>query len=185
MSRKKKRWKTLKSRIIYKDPWIRMRVDKVEQPGVPARLYSVVEFKGGVGIVALDDKRRFVLVRQFRYPLGRFSWEIPKGAFPSFERMKRDSLVTAKRELKEETGLSAKLWYSLAVVHTLLGSTNDEVSLFCAMHLTLDRPEPEAVEDITIRWVTIAEFWKMVASHKITDATSIAAIGLCLQRGLV
>ncbi|MFA5033927.1 MAG: NUDIX hydrolase [bacterium] len=180
----KKHWKTLGSRLIYENSWIRLREDQVEQPGRPARPFSVVEFKGGVGIVALDSRGRCVLVGQFRYPLGRFSWEIPKGAFPSFDQKNRNPLETAKRELVEETGLSAARWDSLALVHTLLGSTDDEVSLFCARELTAGTPEFEVVEDISVKWVTIPAFWDMVASQEVTDATSIAAIGLCVQRGL-
>jgi 8-oxo-dGTP pyrophosphatase MutT (NUDIX family) len=178
-------WKTLESRIIHATPWLRLREDQVEQPGQPVRAYAVVEFKGGVGVVAVDDQKRFVLVGQFRYPIGRYSWEIPKGAFPTFDQQSRNALELAKQELKEETGLAAERWENLAVVHTLLGSTNDEVTLFYACDLSRGDSELEPVEDISTRWVSLSGFWEMVDRQEITDATSIAAVGVCARRGVL
>jgi 8-oxo-dGTP pyrophosphatase MutT (NUDIX family) len=178
-------WKTLESRVIHATPWLRLRENLVEQPGLPVRKYEVVEFKGGVGVVAIDDQKRFVLVGQFRYPVGRYSWEIPKGAFPTFDKQKQDALEIVKQELKEETGVTAARWERLAVVHTLLGSTNDEVTLFHACELTSGRSEPEPVEDISTRWVALRGFWEMVDRQEVTDATSIAAVGMCARGGLL
>lgn len=178
-------WRTISSQMIFEDPWIRLRVDRIEQLGFQARPYSVIELKGGVGIVALNEQSQIVLVGQYRYPVSRYSWEIPKGAFNDFSVTKRQPLATAKRELKEETGYRAKQWDSLTLVNTLLGSTNDEVYLFCARNLTTGKSQLEKGEDITVRLVSVGEFWAMVSRREITDATSIAAVGICSQRGFL
>lgn len=181
-------WQTLRSRLVYSDPWIRVRVDEVVRPDHSLGTYSVVELKGGIGVVALDEQDRVLLVGQFRYPLNRYSWEISKGAFPSFED-RGDPLETAKRELHEETGVIGAEWTYLGCVHTLMGSTNDEVHLFSVRRLTMGKPNPEGTEVLQVRWVEQEQFWEMVKRGDITDATSIAAFALSrrmeLSRGQV
>lgn len=169
------------SRLVYSNPWIRVRVDEVVRPDQLLGIYSVVELKGGVGVVVLDEQSRVLVVGQFRYPLNRYSWEIPKGAFPSFED-RGDPLETAKRELQEETGVTGAEWTYLGCVHTLMGSTNDEVHLFSVRKLTIGEPEPEGTEVLQSRWVEQEQFWKMVERGDITDATSIAAFALSLRK---
>lgn len=143
--------------------------------------YSVVELKGGIGVVAIDDVGRLLLVGQYRYPVGAYSWEIPKGAFDSFGHCD-NPLDTAKRELREETGYVGGEWNSLGRVHTLLGSTDDEVHLFKAERLEPGPAQPEGVEIIKVQWVTESIFWEMVEKGEITDATSIAAVAMSRRR---
>jgi 8-oxo-dGTP pyrophosphatase MutT (NUDIX family) len=180
-----KDWKTLSSEIIFSDPWIKLRCEFVEQPGVGIRPYSVIELKGGVGVVAINEQSQILMVGQYRHPVKRYSWEIPKGGFDDFVQSNRNPLATAKRELKEETGYIASEWNVLSIVHTLLGSTNDEVFLFCARNMVTGQRQPEKVEDLTVRWVSVKEFWEMVSKLDITDATSIAAVGICVRLGFL
>jgi 8-oxo-dGTP pyrophosphatase MutT (NUDIX family) len=173
-------WTTLSSKEIYSDPWIKVRLNEVLNPDKSLGTYSVVILKGGIGVVAIDDMERVLLVGQYRYPLNRYSWEIPKGAFETFER-DEDPIVTAKRELLEETGAVAKKWIYLGFVHTLMGSTNDEVHLFEARNLVIGVPKPDKNEVLQVRWVHFDQFWNMVKIGDITDATSIAALALSQQ----
>src|SRR5438105_2559929 len=119
----------LRSKEVYADPWIRLRVDDVERPDSSLGTYSVIQFKGGIGVVTLDESKLILLVGQFRHAVDKYSWEIPKGAFPGFD-FGGDPLVTAKDELSEETGIIGENWTYLGYVNTLLGQTNDEVYLY-------------------------------------------------------
>ncbi|MFZ4802235.1 MAG: NUDIX domain-containing protein [Chlorobium sp.] len=176
-------WKWHSSREIYRSPWIRLREDSVLRPDGKPGTYDVVEMKGGVGIVAYRDNTHICLVGQYRYAPACYSWEIPKGAFEGFG-MKEDPLETAKRELREETGLYGGRWTSLVSLHTLMGSTNDLVHLFTVEDPTEGPTEMEATEDITVRYVTLSEFDQMVFDGLITDATSIAAVAIA-QKSLI
>jgi len=96
-------WKTLDSRIAYENAWIRLREDAVIRPDGNPGIYSVVEIRPSVGVVALSDAEQIVLVGQWRYPLGRYGWEIPRGGSMDGES---DLLAVAQRELREEGVLS-------------------------------------------------------------------------------
>lgn len=172
-------WKKIKSVEVYRDPWIRVRVDDVIRPDGKPGNYSVVGLKGGVGVVVFDDENKILLVGQYRYPLNSYSWEIPKGAFDRFDS-EEDPLGAAKRELKEETGVTASNWRELVMVHTLVGSTNDKVYLFAATIESQGNTKLDATEVIEKKWVSQEEFWKMVKKGEVTDATTIAGVVLGL-----
>lgn len=177
MKSKKEKWIVENSNYVYKDPWIRLRVDKIIRENGVAGNYSVVEIKGGIGVVALTNDNKIVLVGQYRYAPDVYSWEIPKGAFSDFAT-KETPVDTAKRELEEETGITAAKWQEITMVYTLLGSTDDKVFLFLATDLNIGKPHFEKTENIVIKNVSFNEFYEMVKNQEITDATSIAAVAL-------
>lgn len=182
-------WSKLASRIVYQSPWIRVREDTVIKPDGKPGVYDVVELKGGIGVIAMTDKDEVFLVGQYRYAPDVYSWEIPKGAFETFES-REEPLKTAQRELKEEAGISAREWIKLGTVHTLMGSTNDIVHLFLARGLQEGKASPEETEDIAVTRLPLDEVIEIMCagkeihvdlcglhrSGKLTDATSIAAI---------
>src|SRR5580704_3550286 len=102
-------WRTLSSRTIYQNPWLTLREDKVIRPDGAEGIYSVVEIRPSCGIVAIDEDDRIALVGQWRYVHDRYSLEIPTGGSEQGET----PLDAAKRELTEETGLTAKAWTAL------------------------------------------------------------------------
>lgn len=168
-------WQRLGTRKVYEDSWIRVRVDKIVFPRHNISAYTVIELKGGVGIVVLDAKKRILLVGQYRYAIQKYSWEIPKGSLPKF-RGKQQPLISAMRELREEAGVIGKKWKKLGLVHTLIGSTNDRVYLYSARYAGHVPSEPEDSEEIQAQWVSVSAFWRLVRQARITDATSIAAV---------
>ena len=104
MSEPSNPWKTLSSRLVYENPWIRVREDQVLRPDGQPGIYGVVEFKNrAVGVLPVEDDGSVWLVGQYRYPLSLYSWEIPEGGSPASESTEE----TALRELREETGLTA------------------------------------------------------------------------------
>ncbi|KKR72168.1 MAG: NUDIX hydrolase [Microgenomates group bacterium GW2011_GWC1_41_8] len=177
MKSKKEKWLVKSSKYVYKDPWIRLRIDNVVRANGERGNYSVAELKGGIGVVSLTKDNKIVIVGQYRYAPDRYSWEIPKGAFSRFGSTETP-LDTAKRELEEETGITTHKWQEITTVHTLLGSTNDKVFLFLATDIKVGKPHPENTESISIRQVSFDTFFEMVNKQEITDATSIAAVAL-------
>ncbi len=179
-----KTWQRLKRERLYADPWIRLVRDTIVFPKQRKGTYAVVHLKGGVGVVAVDEKKRILLVGQFRYAIGRYSWEIPKGSLPRFS-FRGNPQNTAEEELLEEAGVTAKNWKKIGMVHTLIGSTNDRVYLYCAKGLRMGEAHRGETEVIRTRWVSRAEFFALVRRGQVTDATSIAAVALATERGFL
>lgn len=165
-------WKTLRSRTVYENGWMRIEESDVVRPdGLPG-IYGVVRFPGqAVGVVALDEADRLVLVGQFRYALDAYSWEIPEGG-----ASREDPLGGAKRELLEETGLVAAEWEEVAFVHLSNSITDEGASLYLATGLTQGEAEPEGTEQLAIRWVPFDEALAMTMDGRITDAMSVVAL---------
>ena len=147
--------------------------DCSDDPGGGRNLYGNVHFKNrAVAIVPLDDAGNTWLVGQQRYTLGTYSWELPMGGAPLDE----DPLDAAKRELREETGLTATDWSELMRLHTSNSITNEVGVVFVARKLTQGATEFEETEDLEIRKLPLAEAIAMARSGEITDAISVAAL---------
>jgi len=172
MSKKgnKNPWKTLSREDIYENPWIKLEEHQVINPAGGEGIYGKVHFKNiAIGIVALDKKMNTWLVGQHRYPLDEWSWEIPEGGGP----IGKSILNSARRELKEETGMVAARWTEILRTH-LSNSVTDEMGvIFLAQELKKRNREPEASEaDMKVWKLPFAKAVEMVRSGKITDALS-------------
>ena len=165
-------WRTLSSKEVYSNPWIEVREDAVIRPDGELGIYGVVHYKNiAVGILPVEDEFIY-LVGQYRYPLDRYSWEIPEGGCASGE----DPLQAAQRELEEETGLRAQHWTQMGEAH-LSNSVSDERAVwFAATGLTQGAQRPEGTEQLNVRRVPFAEVLSMVLTGEITDALSLLAI---------
>ena len=120
-------------RVAYENPWITVWHDEVTRPDGNPGIYGVVHFANlAVGVVAIDDDDRIVLVGQHRYPLEHESWEIPEGGVALDE----DPVVGAQRELREETGLAAATWRELCRLEMSNSVTDETAVLFVATGLT-------------------------------------------------
>lgn len=166
-------WQTLSSKKIYDNPWISLTEHQVLNPSGGQGIYGEVNFKNlAIGIIVLDDSNHTWLVGQYRFPLKSYSWEIPEGGGP----IDVDPLISAKRELKEETGIIAQSWTEIQRIH-LSNSVSDETGIiFLAQDLSYGESEPEETEKLILKKLPFLEAYQMVLNGEITDSLSVAAI---------
>ncbi|MGB0523621.1 MAG: NUDIX domain-containing protein [Flammeovirgaceae bacterium] len=166
-------WKTLSSKEVYTNAWISVREDQVTNPNGNPGIYGVVSFKNlAIGIVPLDEEGYTWLVGQYRYSLDLYSWEIPMGGGP----IDIPPVESAKRELQEETGLTANQWSELLQIHTSNSVTDEFGIVFLAKGLTEGPTDFEDTEDIQVKKLRLEDAVQMVMSGEITDAISMAAL---------
>lgn len=166
-------WKTLKSEQVYESPWIKVTKHECLNPANKPAIYSVVNFQNlAIGILPLDNEGNTWLVGQWRYPLNAYSWEIPEGGGPHGI----DPIQSAKRELKEETGIIAEEIQELMRLHLSNSATDELAIVYVAKNLSFEESEPEESEVLQVKKVHINEAFRMVNAGEITDAISVAAI---------
>lgn len=167
-------WTTLSSELKYDNRWINVTEYQVINPGGGRGIYGKVHFKNkAIGIVPLDDDMNTWLVGQFRYALNEWSWEIPEGG-GHFDQQPLDA---AKRELQEETGLTASRWSQILRLHTSNSVTDEEGFIFLAEGLSEGNNHLEETEaDLKVWKLPLAEALQMVLDGKITDSISVIGI---------
>ncbi|MDI1356287.1 MAG: NUDIX hydrolase [bacterium] len=184
-NKEKNSWTSLKSELKFETPWISVTKHDVLNPAGKPGIYGVVHFKNiAIGILPLDKEYNTWLVGQWRFPLEQYSWEIPEGGGPHGI----DPLVSAKRELKEETGLIASNYTELGKMHTSNSVCDEYGVLYLAQDLEETEAEPEESEDLQIRKLPFEEAYHMVMDGRITDSLSMIAIlktKLLIDKGLV
>lgn len=173
-------WKTTEKKSVYENAWIHVREDAVIRPdGIPG-IYGIVQFKNkAIGVVPIDDEGYTYLVGQHRYPLDCYSWEIPEGGCPAGE----DPLSAAKRELEEETGLTAQEWILIGRSHLSNSVSDEEAFFYLAKGLKQGAPQPEGTEKLSQKKVHFDQAVEMVMNGEITDALSMLGI-LCVAQTL-
>lgn len=178
-------WRRRSRATAYRNPWIEVHHDEVDRPDGSPGIYGVVHFaNAAVGVLAVGDDGRILLVGQHRYALDEYSWEIPEGgADPG------DLLGGARRELREETGFEADTWRQLCRLSVSNSVTDERGAIYLATGLTGGAAEPEPTEDLALRWASLEEVLAEIADGSIHDVITIAAIGvwaagLGRQRGL-
>ncbi|MEI7742622.1 MAG: NUDIX hydrolase [Chloroflexota bacterium] len=168
-------WRRRTRATPYANPWIELHHDEVDRPDGSPGIYGVVHFaNAAVGVVAVDDDGRILLVGQHRYALDEYSWEIPEGGVPVDEPL----VEGARRELREETGYEAADWRQLCRVSVSNSVTDERGGLFVATGLTAGEADPEPSEDLAVRWATLDQILVEIAAGGIHDLLTIGAIGL-------
>lgn len=166
-------WTIEAEKEIYANPWISLTEYNVINPSGGKGIYGKVHFKNyAIGIVPLDENLNVYLVGQYRFVLNRYSWEIPEGGCPEGT----DPLDTARRELREETGMAAEYWEKILDID-ISNSVSDEIGfVFLARELSQGYASPEDTEELAVKKMHIDEVYRLVVKGEITDSVTIAAI---------
>jgi ADP-ribose pyrophosphatase len=130
---------------------------------------SIVHHRGSAVMLAVDDRGRVLLVRQYRLPARRFLWELPAGSIDEGE----GPIRSAKRELKEETGYGAKNWKKLVAFFPSPGFLTEKMTIFLATGLTQGEAAPMEDERIRTRWFRPKEIEAAMDAGKIVDAKTM------------
>jgi len=167
-------WQTLSSEEKYDNRWINVTEYQVINPAGGKGIYGKVHFKNkGIGIVAFDKDENTWLVGQWRYTLDEWCWEIPEGG----GALDTDPIESAKRELKEETGLVAERWTMIQRAYLSNSVSDEEGFLFLAEDLTQQESELEDTEaDLKVWKLPFKDALQMVLTGKITDSLSVMGI---------
>jgi ADP-ribose pyrophosphatase len=162
--------KIISSQEVYKCRLFRVTedhaVDKKEKFEIKR---SVVRHNGSAVMMAVDDKKRILLVRQYRLPAGKYLWELPAGKVDEGET----PIQAAKRELIEETGYRARKWEKLSTFYPSPGYVAEKMTIYLATGLTAGEATPMDDERIEACWYKKKELAKMIRTGKIEDAKTI------------
>jgi 8-oxo-dGDP phosphatase len=174
-------WQTTEVRVVFDDGRLRLHEDLVVQPdGVPGRYTYLEVLEPIVTIVALDDAQCIYLVRQWRYPWRRNSWELPSGGGERHET----PLEAAQRELGEEVGLHANDWELLQEAYSS-ATIDSHWHIFLArdLHETTAHQRDGAEQDLVAQRIPMRGAVEAAMDGRIHHGMSIAAI-LCAARRL-
>ncbi|MHB1419092.1 MAG: NUDIX domain-containing protein [Bacillota bacterium] len=164
--------KTISTQTIYQGKTVTLRVDKVSLPDGGESIREVVEHRGAVAIVPINDRGEILMVRQYRYSVGKVTFEIPAGTLEKGE----EPLQCAKRELAEEVGMRAKSWEEVFSFYTSPGFCNERIYLFIARELEHGRQPGDADEFIEVETVNPSRLKEMIVAKEIDDGKTL--IGL-------
>lgn len=162
---------TLSHELLHQRPYVTFYKDMVRVNGIE-KDYSYTDTKGGVAMVALNDKGEVALVGQWRYPVKMYCWELPAGTREEGE----DPLVTGKRELLEEAGARAEEWTALGSTRIETSKSTQESFIFLAEKLTVGQNQPAEDENLALLWIPFEKAMSLLDEGKIHDALSV--IGL-------
>lgn len=159
-------------KILYQGAVVDLGLETVELPDGNRLDLEVVRHPGGAAVVALDDRHRVCLLRQYRHAAGGWLWELPAGKLDAGEA----ALTTAQRELEEEAGLRAESWTLLVRVLTTPGFCDEVIHLFLATGLREVPSRHQAHECIEVHWRPFDEAMTMARRGDIQDAKTLLGL---------
>ncbi|HKS48329.1 MAG TPA: NUDIX hydrolase [Amycolatopsis sp.] len=167
-------WRRLDSAVVHRNPWFEVRQDSVIRPDGELDVYAHVVAPGSVTVLAIDEAGDVVLTRQWIYTHESTQWRLPGGGVEPFDA---DPLAAARRELAEETGLHAREWEQLGLIHGADSLSNHVDTVFLATGLTTHAPALEQGEaDLTVCRQPFAAVLELVTSGHMPHAGSAHAV---------
>jgi ADP-ribose pyrophosphatase len=186
-SSQKKSVKILSSKVVYRGPVFQITSDIVREPSGAKVRRDIVRHSGSVVMMAVEGSNllargkaklaagpepRVLLVRQYRYTVNDFIWELPAGRIDEGE----DELPAAKRELLEETGYTAARWKRVLFFYVSPGFLDETMAVYLAEELTAGQAQPEEDEFIVKRFFTLSQALRLVMRGKVRDAKTISSV---------
>ena len=163
---------TVSSQTVFEGRIVTVKVDKVEMPGGNLAEREVVLHPGGVGVVAVTEDHKVILVKQYRKPLDKAIYEIPAGKLDKGE----EPLACAKRELSEETGLEAETFTYLGFIYPSPGFTDEVTHMYLATGLSQGATHPDEDEYLDVEEVSFVQVLAMIEKNEINDAKTVCGI---------
>ena len=157
---------------IYKGHIVDLGIETATVPDGRKIDLEIVRHPGGSVIIAVDEKRRVCMIKQFRHAANGWIWELPAGVRDNAE----DPEYTARRELKEEAGIEAASWLSLGSLLSTPGFCDERLHLYLAQRLSLGTHAREADEFIEVHWLAMDQAVQMAAQGEIDDAKTIVGL---------
>lgn len=169
------RYHVVSSETVYQGRVISLQRDEVAMPGDTCSLRDVVVHPGAVGVVALDDQNRVLLVNQYRHPVRARLEELPAGLL---DQPGEPALGAARRELAEEAGLAAATWHVLVDAYSSPGMTDEAVRIFLARDLREVHQEVQEHEeaDMTTAWVPLEEAVRHVLDGDLQNGMAVQGL---------
>jgi ADP-ribose pyrophosphatase len=169
---------TVESELVYQGLFLKVRRDKARLPDGSIHGREWVVHPGASAILALADDGRVLIERQFRYAMQQVYVEIPAGKIDPGET----PLQTARRELLEETGYTAKQWALLTRIHPAIGFTNEIIDIFLARELgARETRKLDHGELLEIDWVSVGWLVDELRAGRLPDVKTQIAV-MHLQR---
>jgi ADP-ribose diphosphatase len=173
---KKSKARVVSSKTVYRGPVFSVTTDYVKEPGIAKPLRrDMVRHQGSVVVLAVEERGgepRVLLARQYRHAVGAPLWELPAGRIDPGE----STLAGAKRELREETGITARQWRHAFTFYSSPGFLDETMAIYLARGLTRGAAQPEEDEMIANRFFPLAQAVRMAMNGAIRDGKTLAAI---------
>ena len=166
------------SEDIFDGTLLHVKRDTVKLPNGGESTREWIKHPGASAVIPLLDDGQVILVKQYRYPIGRITLEIPAGKLDAPDE---DPLLCAIRELSEETGYQAENITKLTTVATTVGFSNEYIHIYAATGLTAGKQHTDEDEFINVVKMPLSQAVELVTKGEIYDAKSVAAI-LLLER---
>ena len=175
MEEKEKAWKTVSSKYLFRRPWLTVRCEDMLLPnGNHIPEYYILEYPDWVNTIAITKDGKFVFVRQYRPGLGRTSYELCAGVC---DKEDASPLVSAQRELWEETGYGKGNWREYMVISANPSTHTNLTHCFLATDVEpIDHQHLEDTEDLSVHLLTFEEVKQLLENNEIMQSLNAAPL---------
>lgn len=174
MNKDDRKWEVLESEYLIRRPWLTARRDRVKLPtGVEIPEYYILEYPDWVNVIAITKEGQFVLVRQYRHGIGETRFEICAGVCEEGE----EAIVSAQRELYEETGYGNGNWTELMTISANASTMTNITHCYLATDVEpISTQHLEETEDLTVHLFTADEVKTLLMNDEVKQSLMAAPL---------